>query len=74
MKENNISKGKKTLSQLGADEAWLKDQVLKYEFIPESDYHIYSNPNAANYVQLYAFRRPFFENAFYVKRKVLIGY
>ncbi len=74
LKENNISKGKKTLSQLGADEAWLKDQVLKYEFIPESDYHIYSNPNAANYAQLYAFRRPIFENAFYVKRKVLIGY
>ena len=27
MKSNNISKGKKTLCQLGPDEAWLKDQV-----------------------------------------------
>ena len=73
-KENNITKGKRMLNQLGDDEAWLKQQVQEYEFIEEKDYDKYSKPNAVNYQDLYDFRKPFFLEAFTVKRKELIGY
>lgn len=73
-KENNITKGKSMLNELGEDKAWLKAQVKQYEFIDEADYDKYSKPRAVNFQELYDFRRPFFEKAFTIKRKELIGY
>lgn len=74
LKENNISKGKRMLSQIGSDEAWLKKQVIEYEFIPEEDFDKYSKPNATNYAEMYKYRRAIFEEAYYVKRKEIIGF
>lgn len=68
-KNENISKGRKKLIQI--DQQWLKDQILKYEFIKEEDYVFYSNIN--NYQEIFKNRKSYFETAFKDKRNGILN-
>lgn len=59
-KDENASKNKKKLILI--ESQWLKDQILKYEFIPENKYHEFSNVN--NYKTMYEYRKPFIVDAY----------
>ncbi len=59
-KNDNISKGKKRLIEIS--DAWLKDQIEKFEFVAEEQYATYSN--IANYSDIYEQRFEIFKTAF----------
>lgn len=59
-KDDNISKSNKKLIMI--EKQWLKDQILKYEFIAESDYVEYSNVN--NYLKMFEARKKYFIEAY----------
>jgi hypothetical protein len=56
-KRDNISKSDKALIQVS--DAWLKHQIVKYQFVEEVDFGKYSN--ISNLGQLKQLRRPIFE-------------
>ena len=63
--KENISKGEDRLNRI--DDAWLKEQISKYEFIPQERFEEFSNVN--NYEALFDLRKTtFFEVAFTEKR------
>ena len=67
----NISKGKKRLTQI--DDAWLKTQIEKYEFIA-NDLDTYSKfSNVSNYQELFNLREPIFLAAFKEKRTDILN-
>lgn len=59
-KNNNISKSDKKLVEIS--DAWLKNQIKRYEFVDEKDFPKYSNIN--NYMDLFKKRKKIFEEAF----------
>lgn len=68
-KDENISKGNKKLILIDND--WLKSQITKYEFIEEKDFNKFSNVN--NYIEMFDFRRDFFNKAFGEKRNNILN-
>ncbi len=59
-KDENVAKSNKRLILI--ESKWLKDQVLKYEFIPENRYQDFSNVN--NYKELFNLRKSIILNAY----------
>ena len=53
------------------DSQWLKDQILKYEFIPEDKFKKYSNVN--NWKDMFDERAPIFLNAYSKKRDDILN-
>jgi hypothetical protein len=58
--KENITKSDSKL--ISIDNQWLKDQILKYAFIPEDKYLEFSN--LINLDNLKEYRRKFFEETF----------
>ena len=56
----NASKGKRRLCEI--TDSWLKEQILKYEFIGQNDYADFSN--VSNYKTMFDLRKPKFTKAF----------
>ena len=59
-KRENISKSNNKLKMI--DNAWLKNQIVMYEFIKEADFAKYSDIN--NYLEMFDERKAYFEEAF----------
>jgi Protein of unknown function DUF262/HNH endonuclease len=59
-KRDNVSKSDKILTLV--PDAWLKQQIVRYAFVDESDFGKYSN--ISNLIDLRESRRPIFEAAF----------
>jgi len=59
-KRENINKSNKKLNEI--TDPWLKEQVVKYEFVEEAEFNTYSN--AANYKQLYEAHYELFKSTF----------
>lgn len=68
-KNENISKSSSKLIEI--NDQWLKDQIMKYEFINETDFQKFSNINNLN--ELKAHRRSYFEDTFDSKRDNILN-
>lgn len=68
-KDENTSKGKDRLS--GINNQWLKDQIVKYTSIPESDFFKYSD--ISNYESMKDLREGIFLEAFTIKRDQILN-
>ena len=69
-KKENVSKGNERLKNI--EDAWLKDQIEKYEFIPQTRFEEFSNVN--NYSAMFDLRKEkFFDKAFGEKRDTLLN-
>lgn len=68
-KDENISKSNKKLILI--DSQWLKDQIVKYEFILEDKFLEYSNVN--NYQQMFDERKEVFIEAYTTKRDNILN-
>lgn len=68
-KDENIAKSNKKLVLI--DSQWLKDQIVKYEFIPEDKFVEYSNVNA--YQKMFDDRESIFMDAYTVKRNNILN-
>ncbi|MCI6275706.1 MAG: DUF262 domain-containing protein [Clostridium sp.] len=68
-KDENISKSNKKL--LLIDSQWLKDQIVKYEFISEDKFGEYSNVN--NYQKMFTERAEVFIEAYTTKRDNILN-
>lgn len=68
-KNENIAKGNKKLILI--DSQWLKDQIVKYEFIPEEMFLEYSNVN--NYQKMFDAREQIFLEAYTEKRDNMLN-
>ncbi len=66
-KNENIAKGNKKLILI--DSQWLKDQIVKYEFIPEEMFLEYSNVN--NYQKMFDAREQIFLEAYTEKKEII---
>mgnify|MGYP003290511396 CR=1 FL=1 len=70
-KDDNVKKSNYTLSQV--TENWMKDQIAKYEFIPNDRDMFETFSNISNYQQLFDLRRPIIEKAFTTMRNDLLN-
>ena len=68
-KNENASKNKKRLIQI--ERPWLKDDIARYEFIPENKFQEFSN--VSNYQIMFDFRRPYFIDAYTKYRKEILN-
>lgn len=68
-KDENIAKSNKKLILI--DSQWLKDQILKYEFISEDRFVEYSN--VTNYQNMFDDRKSIFLKAYTIKRSDLLN-
>lgn len=68
-KDENVSKGNHTLRQIESE--WLKNEIYKYEQIPIDKFEYYSN--ISNYLDLFCFRKEFFDRAFGENRTNLLN-
>ncbi|MFR7477074.1 DUF262 domain-containing protein [Frisingicoccus sp.] len=68
-KNENIAKGNKKLILI--DSQWLKDQIVKYEFIPEEMFLEYSNVN--NFHKMFDIREQIFLGAYTEDRENMIN-
>lgn len=68
-KDENIAKSNKKLILI--DSQWLKDQILKYEFISEDKFVEYSN--VTNYQNMFDDRKSIFLKAYTIKRSDLLN-
>lgn len=68
-KDENIAKSNKKLVLI--DSQWLKDQIVKYEFIPEDKFVEYSNVNA--YQKMFDERESIFMDAYTIKRNNILN-
>lgn len=68
-KDENISKSNKRLIEIS--DQWLKDQISKYTFIPESKYEEYSDLN--NHEELKKYREELILEAFTKKREYILN-
>ncbi|WP_040194089.1 DUF262 domain-containing protein [Clostridium culturomicium] len=68
-KDENISKSNKKLILI--DSQWLKDQIVKYEFILEDKFLQYSNVN--NYHEMFDERKDIFIEAYTIKRDNILN-
>ena len=59
-KGENISKSNKRLNEI--TDSWLKEQVIRYEFVEEAEFNTYSN--SANYKQLFDAHYELFKTTF----------
>ena len=59
-KSENAAKSNKRLSII--DDDWLKDQIVKYEFIDKGDFNEFSNVN--NYIKMFEKRAPIILDAY----------
>lgn len=68
-KDENVAKSNKKLIMI--DSQWLKDQIVKYEFIAESKFGDYSNVN--NYQTMFDDREKIFLDAYTIKRNDVLN-
>ena len=68
-KDENVAKSNKKLIMI--DSQWLKDQIVKYEFIAESKFGDYSNVN--NYQTMFDDREKIFLDAYTIKRNDILN-
>lgn len=68
-KDENVAKSNKKLILI--DSQWLKDQIVKYEFIAESKFGDYSNVN--NYQTMFNDREKIFLEAYTIKRNDILN-
>lgn len=68
-KDENIAKSNKKLILI--DSQWLKDQIIKYEFISEDKFNDYSNVN--NYQDMFDEREKIFIDAYTNKRNNILN-
>lgn len=68
-KDENVAKSNKKLIMI--DSQWLKDQIVKYEFIAESKFGDYSNVN--NYQTMFDDREKVFLDAYTIKRNDVLN-
>ncbi len=70
-KDDNVKKSNFTLNQV--TENWMKDQIAKYEFIPNDRETFEFFSDISNYQQLFDLRRPIIEKAFTTMRNNLLN-
>ena len=68
-KDENVAKSNKKLILI--DSQWLKDQIVKYEFIKEDKFNEYSNVN--NYKKMFEERETIFLDAYTTKRNDILN-
>lgn len=68
-KDENASKNNKRLIMI--ESQWLKDQIARYEFIPEDRFQEFSN--VSNYKALFEFRKPIFIDAYTKYRQDILN-
>ena len=68
-KDENVSKSNKKLNAI--ESPWLKDQIVKYEFIPLEMFNEYSD--IGNYEKMFASRQEVFYNAYGFKRTEILN-
>lgn len=68
-KDDNVAKSNKRLNAINSD--WLKDQIVKYEFIPRELFSDYSD--IGNYEKMFASRQEVFYNAYGTKRTEILN-
>jgi hypothetical protein len=68
-KDDNVAKSNKRLNAIVS--SWLKDQIVKYEFIPIEKFSDYSD--IGNYEKMFASRQEVFYNAYGTKRTEILN-
>lgn len=68
-KDENVAKSNKKLILI--DSQWLKDQIVKYEFITENKFLEYSN--VSNYQEMFDDRKNVFLEAYTIKRNDILN-
>ena len=68
-KDENASKNKKRLIMI--ESQWLKDQIVRFEFVPEDKFQEFSN--VSNYKALFECRKPIFVDAYTKYRQEILN-